>query len=338
MGRALKVVILVLGLIAFGLGSWVFGTVCFAYLLLSSRAGKPGTPSSVRSASHPIGKRTLVSIILAIVALVAFASGGTYSPVVFMSLAILVYSWPALSSGPGLSRVVPVKESILLRSRLFPLEWHAMAEVKPGSEDIPRALSSFIGNLMLTNEGRAFTYSTVFALDFKSAQKAVDLQLKAAIGSISEGGAFLLPLDSKAACELLGRKLAPLKQGASRFADPGANMIALVAEGTYVKHLCAYKVAESPKASPVLPRPRKLPKRDLLLWDVLQSFGKIHSWQEPDSYSSLLQSIQATISEPIRQRFNSIDTSAESITVKTLGGDQVSLTRSQLTSILSLNS
>jgi hypothetical protein len=338
MGRVLKAVVLVLGLVSYSFGSWVVGTACFVYVLLSSRSVN-ARGSSVGSARNlVVGNRAAASIILASLALVALASGGTYSPVVFTSLAILVYLGPRLSIAPGLSGVVPVKESILLRSRLFLLAWHTIAEVKPGSEDIPRALSSFAGNLMVTNEGRAFTYSTVFALDSKAAQKAVDFRLKAAIRTISEGGAYLLPIDSKTACELLSRKLVPLKQDPATFPGPGANIIALVAEGNYVKRMCAYKVADSPKSYPVLPRPTKALERDLLLWDVLQSFGKVHSWQEPDSYSNLLQSIHATASEPISQRFSAIETSAESITVRTLGGDHVSLTRSQLRAILSMNS
>ena len=338
MGRVVKAVVLVLGLIALGLGSWVIGIVCLVYVLLSSRSVKSRGSSSASSNRSLVGKKMAASIILGFLALVAFESGGTYSPMVFVSLAILVYLAPLLSFGRGFSRVVPVDESILLRSRFFPLAWHTVAEVKPGSEGLPRALSSFNGNLIVTKEGRAFAYSTVFAFDFKSAQKAADIRLKAEANSIPEGGAYLLPVDSKTACELLSKKLVPLKSGPRVFPVPGADVVVLEAEGDYVKRMSVYRIVNSPTANPVLPHPRKALERDRLLWDVLQSIGRVHPWQEPDSYSSLLQSIRATASEPISQRFNGIDGSNESVTVQSLGCDQVPLTRAQLRAILALYS
>jgi hypothetical protein len=336
MGRLLKAAVLVLGLVAFGFGSWIVGTACFLYLLLSSRS-KSGFSTCVGSVGTFIGKRTAISLVLAFLVLVAFASGGIYSPVVFLSSALLVYLWPLLSKALGLSRVAPVEDSTLMRSRFLPVEWHTMAEVKPGSDDIPRALSSFAGMLVVA-EGRVFTHSTVFAINFRSAQRSADAKLRDASASISEGGAFLLPLDSKTACDILRWKLDPLKSNSTTFQGPGAKVVSIESQGSYVRRMRVYSTVNASRTNPTLPSVGKAPKRDLLLWDVLQSIGKTHSWQEPDSYSSLLESINATKKELISRRLNGINSSAETITIQSLGGDDLPLSRAQLRAIMALYS
>jgi hypothetical protein len=335
MGWGAKIGVLFVGLIAFSLGIWLVGILCFIYLLMSLRHKKSAGGPSAGTVRTFIGRGTVLAIVFALLALVSLVSGGTFSPLLFLSLATLVYLWRHLPLGFLFSEVVPEADSILLRSRYLPFVWFAIAEVKPGADDLPRALSSFVGRLMIAKRsGTVYTYATAYALSARTAEEALLSRLSQAAGSISLKGAYLLPLDSKTASELLSWKLSPIRSPA--LGDPRSDIIVLESRGAFVNKASAYATTKVDGARPKVPSTPKTLGREIFLWDFLQALGKAQPWHDPDSISNLLESMYATRSEPIGERLNGIDGSEGTIVVQTLGGDRVELSRAQLRAVVAM--
>jgi hypothetical protein len=335
MGWAAKIGVLFVGLIAFSLGVWLIGILCFIYLLAPLKPKKGAGGPSTGTGGTPIGRGTVLALVFALLALVAFASGGTLSPLVFLSLATLAYLWRRLPFGSLFSEVVAEDDSILLRSRYFPIVWFAIAEVKPGADDLPRALSSFVGRLMIVKRsGTVYTYATAFALNARTAEEALVSRLRQAASSISLKGAYLLPLDSRTASELLSWRLSLIKPPV--LGEQGSDIIVLGSRGAFVNKASEYAATKVDGAKPkVLFTPKTL-AREIFLWDFLQALGKAQPWHDPDSFSNLLESLHATRSEPIVERLNGVDSSEGTVVIQTLGGDRVELSRAQLRIVMAM--
>ena len=333
MGRLTKLAAGLLGLLLIESPLWPVALVCFAYLAFALMPGRSATENGVR-------RRHALAAIMFGLALVALVSGGTFTPDLFFLGGALVFFWPSLWPLFPLGEVVAVKDSTLLRSRCFPFAWHALAELKPGSESFPRAVSSFTGTLLVfTDTGKAFALATCLAKGRKEAEERLTFQLKSALPGRGSG-AYLLPLDAEAAAEALRQRL-------SRVALPDAGLVktaalisgALVLEcdGANVQAAGAFADKGSARAAVVPGHGGRLDSAPLV-WEVLDAVGKRTHWPEPDAFSNLLDSLNATKGVPLGERLKTIEISDDAVSLESLGGALVRVTRPQLRAIVSLYS
>ena len=337
MGLTSKLFAVFVGLLSFGLGLWLVGALCLLYVLVSSRPRRASNSPPEAHGPRKVQTRFLFALALASLSLVALASGGTLSPIILFSLALTAIVWPFLPIGPVFSTVVPVEDSILLRSAFLPFFWHGLAEVKPGAEDIPRALSSYAGTLLLVKKGGS-VYARIgaIALDASRAETIIISKFRDAAGSISPGGAYLLPLDGKSSSDLFRLKLTRVGLRRGELAGQGADVEVLESQGGFVRKVGAYRIAGPRVSRAVLPVAGQRPPRNPLLWEVLRGIGADRRWPDPDRYSDLLHSVHATRGEPVAERFNGVEGSGPGVTVHGLGGDTLELSRPQLRAIMAL--
>jgi len=338
MGWLAKVVALFVCFAAFSFGFWLVSGLCILYLLVSMWPRKRNVHTLSTSRS-PIPRRFIIAGAFALLSIAALGSGGTLSPVLLLFLASAALVRPYLPLSHFLSRVAPKEESILLQSTYFPFAWHCIAEVKPGSEDIPRALSSFSGRLILAKRaGTIYAQTTTWAPDRSAAEASTISLLKEAASSLPPGGAYLFPLDAREACERFRLKLAKVRSGRKELPDREADILVLETEGGFVRKAGACKVVGEAQSEASLPLLVKRPSGSPLLWEVLQAIGKAHPWPEPDSVSNFLQSMVATQGEPIGERLNGLEVSDSAVEVAALGGYKLALSKSQLRAVVAIYS
>ena len=165
------------------LGAWPISMIIFLYLVLSSRRPHVHTDYVQREDAlvkpgRPWGRYAFGSFML-LLAAVAFESGGTFSPLLFFAGGIVAFGWPLIGRAGFTSRVVPVRGSVLLRSRLFPFAWHALAEVKLESQDQTRGLASMGGKLLLFAGKSPSVYKVVdaYAFGYRQAEDRIIKEL-----------------------------------------------------------------------------------------------------------------------------------------------------------------
>jgi hypothetical protein len=337
MGWLKKAVILFVGLALLGTGFFFIGLLCLGYLVASFFFGK-GKASQRAKGGLSVNPRYILAFVLFAVSLLALASGGTFSPIVFGTMAAAVLLWPVLPFGYLVSRVVPVKDSILLRSSLVPVVWHSFAQVKPGAEDIPRALSSYKGRLVVTRSGSVYSHVKTFALTARSAEEKVNQELRRMASSITPGGAYLLPLDSQESSRAFSGGYSSISQKGDPLAGPAPDLLVLDASGSTVARYGSYEVAKGGRGNIIIPETHRVHRNPPLTWEALERLGKKLKWPDPDNYSNLLQSVHATQNEQLAERFSNLETAGDRVAVQGLGGDRVELSRAQLRAMVSIYS
>jgi hypothetical protein len=338
MGWMRKLLVLFVGLAFVGTGLWFLGILCFGYLILTLRSGKVKGAQPSSKGRLAVSPRYLIAGALIILSLVAFASGGTFSPILFGSLATIVLIWPLLPFGPFLEKVVPLEDTILLRSTLVPFVWHSVAEVKPGAEDFARALASYEGRLMIAKPGTIYAYVKAVAFDARSAEGKVTQEFRKIATSVQPGGAYLLPLDSSASSQAFRRRINRVPAAEDGLAGPGPDLLVIDSAGGFVSRSGSYNVAPGPASGSVFPDGTRTVRKSPLTWEVLESLGKRLRWPQPDSFSNLLQSVHASRQEALSERLANLESSGAKVKVQALGGDEVELSRAQLRAILSIYS
>jgi hypothetical protein len=335
MGWLKKAVILLLGLGFIGSGLFLFGVVCIGYLILTLRPGRKNKSPS--RGAPPLPARYLAAGFLAVLCLAAFASGGTFSPIFFGILAILLAAWPHLPLNIFTSKVVPVKGTILLRSEFLPFVWHSIAEIKPGAEDLARALSSFEGRLLIMKRGVLYAHTKTTALSAGAAEEKITREFGRMAGSVMPGGAYLLPLDSEESSQAFRTRLRPLQTGGDSLIGPTPDLIVLDASRGFVSRSGHFASVQGSTGTtiPEGTRPLRTPP---LTWEALERLGKKLRWPEPDSLSNLLQSVHASRNEPLAERLAGLESSGDKVTVQALAGDKVELSRAQLRAMVSIYS
>jgi len=337
MGLLWKALVLFVGLASLTLGAWPLSLVSFAYLAVSlfrRRQGKGdgGWASRLPSSRHAIAGLCFV------LALAAFASGGAYSVLVFLGAAVTATSWPLLTRGPALE-LVPVEGSILLRSRWLPFIWHCFAEVKPGTADYPRSLASFSGDLaVFPRAGKAYAVETCIALGRREAEEKMVERLRR--HSPGRGLSIpILPLDSRSSEELCARSWRNVGVKGEDLLTAASSAPALVrvySEHGRVRRLGVFELEgfSRPKAFPGPGSRAGGP----LLWELLESLGRIAPWPNPDGLSGLVESIRSTAGEPLGERLDSLESSGSNVLVRSLGGDKFELSRAQLRALVAIYS
>ena len=324
-----KLVAAVLGLLLLGGPLWPVAIVCFLYVAMTLRPSRSG-----------IHRRYLLAVALFLLSAAALALGGVLSPVLFALGGAMVLAGPALPGLLPFGEAEPVADSILLRSKYLPFTWYSLAELKPGSEPFPRALSSFTGTLLVfTDTGRTYALATCRALGRRAAEAGLNLRLKS-IAPGPKAGAFLLPLDSEAAAGVLRQRLSRMKLPSgdiSRHASGVSGVLLLECIGATVQRAGAYRT-DGPGSSAKVPLHRRELESPQLLWEVFDEVGKRTPWPDPDTFSSFLDSLAATKGVPIADRLKALEPSGSDLSVQSLGGAEVRVTRPQLRALISLYS
>ena len=338
MGRSGRLIAALVGIVSFATGLWFIGVLSVIYLAISFRPKSyaPGRRASVRN-RPPI--RILLAGGLFIFSAIAYFAGGVYSPVLLILAGLVVWIWPHLHLGSIFVKVVPVEESILLRSKYAPFMWYALAEVKAGPEDFPRAASSISGTLVIfVDAGKAYALARCRDWTKNGAEGQLLSQLKASASS-RQSRAYILPLDAKLSSELflnrISEKKIPEDLATHALSLPG--MLVVHSEGGRIDQAAAYEIS-APASSPSLPLSCKETRKGVLLWELLESIGKRSRWPGPDAYSNLLDSVMATRGEPIGERLGGIEGSGRSVIVQSLGGEKLELSRPQFRAIVSIYS
>lgn len=334
MGWALRMLALLAGLTTTASGLWPLGAICFVYLALSFRPRRHTAPPT-KAASHPRSKRYALAGVTLALSLVAFLSGGTMSPILLLAAGGVALLWDTLPFGLLLCEVVPVEDSVLLRSRYLPFVWHTIAEVKPGAEEFPRALSYFTGRLaVFTGTGKAYCLARCWSLGRKEAEAELLSRLRLPLQ-----GAYLLPLEAATAAGLFHLRHAPMTLPPGDLAEAvrGADGIMVfdcsrgVVNGAGCQEL-------RPASVPALPRSPPSLGYSPLLWEVLVGLSKRTGWPDPDAYSNLLESLVATRGEPLGERLKTLEGAGGSVTVESLSGESLSLSRPQLRATVAIYS
>ncbi len=340
MGWKLKTLALLVGLMSFGLGPWPLGLLCFAYLFLTMRPRRRKQETEKRTSRPHFSARLALGVFMLLLSAVALSSGGTFSPLLFLTVGGILLLWPTLLRRLSLGELLPVSGSILLRSKYFPLVWCAVAEVKPGAEPFPLAASSFAGTLLInTDTGRTYSLALRQAFGRRDAEfKIVEAFRSATPGG--RAGAYLLPLDAEAASDVLRQVGKPIRLPPADL--PGAisrvsSLLALGSTRGVVRKLGAFEIAHSARA-PRLPGRLGDLESSPLTWEVFDAVGKRTRFPEPDSYSNLLDSMMATKGVPLAERVREMESSEGYLKIRSLSGEEVKATRTQLRALVSLYS
>ena len=341
MGWGLRVLAILVGLIALSLGAWPVTLLVAVYLFFSFR-----NPRSQRAATQnqqvlakpkrPWG-RYAVGIVLLLFSGVARAAGGTLSPAVFFLCGLAVILLPYLRRDLLANQLVPQRESILLRSRLFPILWYALAEVKLESQGQARGIAAMEGQLLVFAGKAPSTFQVVSAcaLGHRQAEAKVVRKLQRETRRLSQRGAHILPLDSSEAAGRLSLGLERLKVGTDDFEAVSSlpfDVISLrVKDGLVIAHR-AFNIVEG-RGVPFLPSPDLSQERQPLLAEVVHDIEEKHGWPGPDAFSPFLAALDASRADPLSDRIRTKGEDAGRMAVETPGGAEVKLTRAQLRAV-----
>ncbi|HKT22861.1 MAG TPA: hypothetical protein VJR06_09685, partial [Nitrososphaerales archaeon] len=216
MRRGLMSLAALAGLIAYGLGAWPISLLVAVYLVLSiwrARAGS-AAPCDRPFPSQPGGKWGIYAVAATalLISGIAHGAGGKLSPIVFLLAGLFVILLPSLGHGALAGQVVPMRESILLRSRFLPFRWYALAEIKLESQDQTRGLSSLDGEVLIFagKSPSAIKVLRVAAIRHAEAEEKVLTTLRDETRMLSQRGAHVLPLDSEEASRKISLRLVRL--------------------------------------------------------------------------------------------------------------------------------
>jgi hypothetical protein len=354
MGWKLNGLALVAGLVSLTLGVWPVWTGCFGYLAYrlwrATRRNKvyidkgdagpdPRKPSRLK-------KRYVLAGAMVVLGLVAFSRGGTFSPLLFFSLALVVVLSGLLGAGPALSTVVPVPDSILVRRKWFPISWTCLAEVKFGTSQMAKVLSSINCEMLLTTDSERLSVYIpvrVTALSTHEAERKVVERLAPIARTLSTRGAYVLPLDEAMTASRLGWSLKQVdlaldhrKNGLVSLTSTPYDALALTSEGHLVKQATGYVMLTTAKRQRMeLPSPGHTLRSQPLVWEVLEMLSEKFQVREADAYTNFLSSVCATQGEGLGDRLqNEGRDGAATMMVGSLGATQVQLTRPQLRAIV----
>jgi len=370
LGWKLKGLAVLVGLMLISLGSWPLSAILFLYaasgfLLRGLRMGrgKSGVsvgatapsqqgaqvapaPSFQRGFHHPT--RNIVGLVFLGLSAVAFTQRGTYSPLVFggIGLVLLLWGTPLIRLG-SLGSLRAVGESILLRRSLDPIHWFALAEVKLATRQVWRALGGIDETLLVTlgdGEPSVFVVLEATSLTMSGAEESLLARFRELARISAPLGAYLMPVDSENAVGLLRRSVEPVeldsKGWPSSLSTTDYDLLAVEARrGGFVDSVGAYKSSDrSDDARASLPPARQTLSRPSLLWEVAQELGKRVQWAKPDGYTAFLASMVATQGGTIGERVSDAGSpgSSQEVLVQSLGTPAVQMSRAQLRAVASV--
>jgi hypothetical protein len=321
--------------------------VILGFLLIPTifRTRKRGAPQQNAKPRGKLPVRHVLGGSLFLLALGAYLAHGTFSPFVLASLGLLVVLWGRIPRSVLISELKPVEESLLLRSSPFPLSWAAVAEVKPITHDVGRALAGLTGTVVVSTSETPSIYFVVerVAPNHRSAEAAVVEALREAALSLSALGAYLLPLDSKQALSLLQPSLEASKVGegdwSMALASGTCDVLSIKQEKGFAKSLRLFKkVDQGREGRGRIPASSRDFAHPPFLMEVYKAIGNRLTWPNPDQYTAFLSSLLATSGEPIGTRVLDAGAGSQSqmVVVKSQGSPSVELSRAQLRAVVKM--
>lgn len=346
MGWLWKGLALLVAVMLFGTGAWAISLLIFAFVflppILKRGRGKPSSQGDARP-KHRFPVRAVLGGGLILLALLALAARGTYSPIFFGSLGALVILWGRIPRLGLSSAMRPVDESILLRSSPLGLSWAAVAEVKLLARDAGRALAGFNGTVLVSMADKPSVHLLVesTALSERSAEESIVATLRETAFSLSPLGAYILPLDAKQAQTLLQPSLQASKMektGWSTALESGTyDLVSVKQEKGFAKSIGVFRrvgpgqdgLARIPSAAEEFAHPP-------FLMEVFKALGGRFSWPQPDQQTAFLSSMFATGGEPLGTRVLDTDEAPQSqmVVVRSQGSPSVELSRAQLRAVV----
>lgn len=324
----------------------------FAFLFLPPlwKVAKRRTNSSSTARAPDHGKsggafsrRHILGGLFFFLALVAYFEHGILSPFVFAALggfAVLGGRVPVSVAG---SKLRPVDDSILLRSSPLPFSWSAVAEVKPLTRDLGRAMAGVRGTVLLSTSDEPSVHLVVerAASREKSAEEAILATLRESAMSLSTLGAYLLPLDSQQAIALLqpSLELASVGEGGWPFTLGSGtyDMVSIKQEKGFARSLGIYRrISDGRGGRARVPTGGRELAHPPFLTEVYKAVGARLTWPQPDQHTAFLSSLLATSREPVGTRILDAGSGSQSqvVVVRCQGSPSVELSRAQLRAVV----
>jgi hypothetical protein len=346
MGWLGKSLAFLVAFVLFGVGVWELALVVLAFLLippiLRARKGKSGSQDRGKPrVKFPV--RYILGGFLFLLAFAAYLAHGTFSPFVLASLGVIMMLWGRIPMSALGSSLKPVEESILLRSSPLPISWAAVAEVKPLTRDVGRALAGVTGAVLVSASETPSIYVVVerTALTETSAENAILSALKETALSLSSLGAYLLPLDSKQALSLLQPSLQASKIGEGDWSNAVSSgtydILFIKQEKGFARSLGLYRrIDQGREGRGMIPSSSQEFAHPPFLMEVFKAVGNRLTWPQPDQYTAFLSSLLATSGEPIGTRILDAGAGSQSqmVLVKSQGSPAVELSKAQLRSVV----
>jgi len=334
MGWKLNAVALLVMLWALFSGTWTIGIpllAYFGYLVVKRvRHDQGGGQGSLPR----VGTVRWLGIFLLLLSVIALASGGVFSPLVFgaLGVAALLYG-----TKPGLllrSASVPVEDSILLRDRWFPFRWCAVAELKLVTRDAAKVLAAVEGVLVIRLEGKAKAFLVFEESSFSlhGAEEKVAARMRELARTLTPIGAYVMPLKEKDAFGVTngaGEKVSSQKGDLEHaLATSPYDVLSLRTSGRTVKEIGAFRASGDVGTSILRGDPAPKP---VTMWEVASILGKRAEWSEPDEVTAFLSSVAATKGATAGERFVSAgNPESQALAVRSVRTSPVELSRSQL--------
>jgi len=343
MGWKIKVLAFFFGLFSLALGAviiaipvllWVFWPL-IRRLRSSQKVGAANGISGFGGAWI-----TYLGFFFVFLAVVAVASGGSLSPIVFGGIGAALVFYGRGSVRTTLGGLAPVRDSILLRSRLAPFSWLALVEVKITTKDAAKVLPNIGERLLVAVEGKAKAYAVIQATSFgeADAEEKVVSRMWELSRVLTPLGAYLLPVDAAAAVSLVKRRGRPVRLDTGNLeqslASTPYDTISISTHGHVAVALGAYRSADDGGELLVF-HTRQTLRKPVLVWEVANALGRKATWPSPDDQTVFLSSLAATRGESVGDRIEeSGSPSGTTLLVRSVRSSQIELSRSQLRALV----
>jgi hypothetical protein len=340
MGWKLNALVFLLAMWALASGSLIIGIPMLAFLLYGLFKRKRQTQGAAPKGLSKAGPAKWLGLSLLILSFLALVSGGVLSPVVFAALGVAALLYGRKPGALPHAGANPVEDSILLRNRLFPFRWYAVAELKLVTRDAVKVLSAASGVLVVRLDGKAKAFLIVEESSFgrRAAEEKAVNSLRELSGVLMPLGAYVMPLQGEEAFGLVNAAGEKVKlQGddlGHALASAPFDALMLRTAGREVKEIGAFKLSEGRGGS--LLRGDPVPK-PVTLWEVAAIVGKRTEWSEPDELTTFLSSVAATRGATAGERLVSVgDAASQTLTVRSLRTSAVELSRAQVRFLMSI--
>lgn len=333
MGKPGKGVLFLAALFAAALGAWIITIPILGILFLPSLLrGREGGSTGFWL--------NILGVILLLLGLLAIFSGGTYSPVVFLTGGAVLVLRQRLRIGIA-TRTNPIENSILLRSRMNPFHWTGVIEVKVATRDIEGALSGLKERMLIvsTPSPRILLAFSTNSWRQAGAERDIIARIRSVARALVPLGLYLLPLDSSDAAA--ATRIQSVQSRLPK--DDIAKVVSTLDYGAAaieVRHgyLSSIELYQRPDASmtanSLLSGVKETPRGAITAREFLHAaFQKIGA-PRPDGYAAFLAGMAATEGETLGHRL--IQTERQEgnlLLVESTGAPQVKLTNAQLRAV-----
>lgn len=347
MGWRLKALAFLFGLFAVSFGAILVAIPVFLYVFWPWIRGerRKGGPAGAKGPKVGGGWMKYVGFFFLFLSALAFVGGGSISPLVFGGLGVVLLFYGRGSSGSMPSWIAPVKDSIVLRDRILPFRWFAVAEIKALSLDAPKVLPAVNERLLVKTGGNARAYAVleISALSEGEAEVKLVTRLREVARVILPLGAYLLPLKSEESFALVkcSRQSVKLDMGNLEHSMASApyDLIVIKPQGHMVESLGAYQLTEGGNSELATKSPQGLNK-SVLVWEVVTTVSTRARWVPPDEETAFISSLAATRGAQIGERL--VDAGSESggqtLVVRSLNTVPVELSRGQVRALVRIYS